>query len=81
MVLSALFIIFEASRALAIGQYLLPGWAERAAPPLENILSLPPWIVVVSTVLAIIFFVVPMAGVIYAGIRIRRALVPLLNRR
>lgn len=79
--LSAAFLIFEISRAAAIGEYLLPEWSARAAPPIAVIQSLPPWVAVISVILAVVFFVVPMAGVIYLGIRIRRALVPLLNKR
>lgn len=81
LILSAAFLIFEATRAFAIGELLLPRFSEDLNQQIAIMLSRPLWITVVTAVLAVIFFAVPMAGVVYAGIRIRRAIVPLLNKR
>jgi hypothetical protein len=72
--LSALFLIFEASRAASIGQFLLPGWSEAAGARVESIFSHPPLVVATAASLALLFFAVPMSLAIYAALKIRRRL-------
>lgn len=71
---SALVIIFEISRAAAIGQFLMTGWGDDASVRIESLTSRPLWIVIVTFILAAIFFAAPMAAVLYAGLKVRRAL-------
>jgi hypothetical protein len=70
--LSATFVIFEIARAVALGQQLLPSWQETFNARLLALLSHRPLTVVTITFLAIVMFAVPMAGVIYVALRIRR---------
>lgn len=74
VLLSALFILFELSRAASIGQFLLPGWSEAANERVVSISSHPPIISAVAFMLAALFFAVPMAGLIYGAAKLRRGL-------
>lgn len=74
LALSAAFIIFEVSRATAIWQFLLPGWGDDLNAELAAMGNHPPHITAMIALLAVAFFVVPMAALIYAGLKIRRRL-------
>jgi len=61
------FLAFEATRAVALGQLLLPEW-RNVAGDAQAMLALPWWAAIPATLIAVAAFVIPMAAVMF-GLR------------
>ena len=64
-VLVVLFVAFEASRAVWLGELLVPYW-RAVAGNFQHIAELPWWAAIPAFTVALLTFVIPMTGVLFA---------------